>query len=62
MAILKIARMGHPVLQQKAEAVDDPTSPEIQRLINDMNETLDDVGGIGLAAPQVHEGHRVVIY
>ena len=62
MAILKIARMGHPVLQQKAEAVDDPTAPEIQRLINDMKETLDDVGGIGLAAPQVHEGHRVVIY
>ena len=62
MAILKIARMGHPVLQQKAEAVEDPIAPEIQRLINDMSETLDDVGGIGLAAPQVHEGHRVVIY
>ena len=62
MAILKIARMGHPVLQQKAEDVGDPSAPEIQRLINDMNETLDDVGGIGLAAPQVHERHRVVIY
>jgi peptide deformylase len=62
MAILKIARMGHLVLQQKAEEVEDPTASEIHRLINDMNETLDDVGGIGLAAPQVHEGQRVVIY
>ncbi len=62
MAILKIARMGHPALQQKAENVEDPTDPEIHRLIKDMGETLGDVGGVGLAAPQVHEGHRVVIY
>jgi peptide deformylase len=62
MAILKIARMGHPILQQKAGEVEDPTSDDVHRLINDMGETLDDIGGIGLAAPQVHEGQRVVIY
>jgi peptide deformylase len=62
MAILKIARMGHPVLQHKAADVDDPMAPEIQKLIENMSATLDDVGGIGLAAPQVHEGQRVVIY
>jgi peptide deformylase len=62
MAILKIARMGHPVLSRPAEPVADPTSPEIKRLIADMWETLGDVGGIGLAAPQVHVGQRVVIF
>ena len=51
MAILKIARMGHPVLLQKAEPVKDPTAPEIKRLVADMFETLDDIQGAGLAAP-----------
>ena len=45
MAILKIARMGHPVLLQRADPVTDPTSPEIQRLIADMIETMEDAGG-----------------
>ena len=40
MAILKIARMGHPVLMGIAEPVEDPTSPEIARLINDMVDTM----------------------
>jgi len=62
MAILKIARMGHPVLHRKAEPVDDPTAPEIANLINDMIDTLEDAGGIGLAAPQVHVPRRVVIF
>jgi peptide deformylase len=62
MSILKIARMGHPVLERCAAEVDDPTAPEIQRLIADMNETLDDIGGAGLAAPQIHVGLRVVIF
>ena len=62
MAILKIARMGHPVLHQVAETVDDPKDPEIARLINDMIDTLQDAAGIGLAAPQVHVSKRVVIF
>jgi peptide deformylase len=62
MAILKIARMGHPVLKRRAEEVEDPTSPEIAKLIKDMEETLADVGGVGLAAPQVHVPLRVVIF
>jgi peptide deformylase len=62
MAILKIARMGHPVLKRRAEEVQDPTSPEIARLIKDMEDTLADVGGVGLAAPQVHVPLRVVIF
>lgn len=62
MAILKIARMGHPVLRRKADPVADPTAPEIHRLIADMAETLADIGGAGLAAPQVHVPLRVVIF
>ena len=62
MAILKIARMGHPVLKHRAEAVPEPISPEIQQLVRDMAETLQDIGGIGLAAPQVHVSKRVVIF
>ncbi len=62
MAILKIARMGHPILRRKAAQVADPTAPEIRSLVNDMLETLEDVGGIGLAAPQVHVPLRVVIF
>ena len=62
MAILKIARMGHPVLRRKATAVADPTAPEIRNLVNDMLETLEDIGGLGLAAPQIHVPLRVVIF
>ncbi len=62
MAILKLARLGHPVLLARAEPVDDPTAPEITRLLADMAETLDDAGGVGLAAPQVHVPLRLFIY
>jgi peptide deformylase len=62
MAILKIARMGHPVLRRRAAEVADPTAPEIARLVADMLDTLDDAGGVGLAAPQVHVPLRVVIF
>ena len=62
MAILKIAHMGHPVLGRCAEAVDDPSRPEIRRLVNDMIETMLDAPGVGLAAPQVHQGLRIVVF
>ncbi len=62
MAILKIARMGHPVLRRRADEVADPTAPEIARLVADMLDTLADSGGVGLAAPQVHVPLRVVIF
>ena len=62
MAILKLARMGHPVLKRTADAIDDPTAPEIRRLIADMLVTLADASGVGLAAPQVHVPKRLVIF
>ncbi len=62
MALLKIARIGHPVLLAPALAVDDPCAPEIAVLVNDMVETLADADGAGLAAPQVHVGKRVIVF
>jgi peptide deformylase len=62
MAILKIARMGHPVLREKASAVADPGAPDIRALVADMIETMHDAIGTGLAAPQVHVPKRVVVF
>lgn len=62
MSVLKIARMGHPVLGLVAEPVADPADPSVHRLVADMIETLDDIGGLGLAAPQVHVSRRLVIF
>lgn len=61
MAILKIARMGHPVLLRRADPVPDPTAPEMRRLANDMAETMLDANGLGLAAPQVHVPLRLFV-
>ena len=62
MALLKIARMGHPVLRSPAEPVRDPTVREIARLVADMAETMADALGVGLAAPQVHVPLRIVVF
>jgi peptide deformylase len=63
VAILKVARMGHPVLRARALPVppSDIVSPAVQRLIDDLFETMHEYAGIGLAAPQVHEGVRVFV-
>ena len=62
MALLKIARMGHPVLRAVARPVEDPSAPWVRRLVGDMSETMEDASGAGLAAPQVHQSHRIVIF
>jgi peptide deformylase len=63
MSILKVARMGHPVLREEAREVDATTvrSPGFQKLIDDMIETMVEYEGIGLAAPQVHESVRLFV-
>jgi peptide deformylase len=62
MALLKIARMGHPVLRESAEPVENPTAPWVHRLVEDMLETMEDAGGTGIAAPQVHAPLRIVTF
>lgn len=63
MSILKVCRMGHPMLRQVAEhvAAEQIASPEIQALIDDMIDTMDDYDGVGLAAPQVHISLRIAV-
>jgi peptide deformylase len=62
MAILKIARMGNPVLLRQCEPVPDPGAPEIRRLVADMMETMEDAPGVGLAAPQVYQPLRLFVF
>ncbi len=63
MAILKVARMGHPILRRVADPI--PLNliqaAPVQALIHDMFETLQDYDGAGLAAPQVHQSLRLVM-
>ena len=63
MSILKVARMGHPVLRTKARALDKPEirGAAIQKLIDDMIETMHEYHGVGLAAPQIHESVRLFV-
>jgi peptide deformylase len=63
MSILKVARMGHPVLRAKARALDraDLRTPAVQQLIDDMIDTMIEYRGVGLAAPQVHEALRLFV-
>ncbi len=63
MAVLKIARMGHPALRRRAQPVPsrEIRSPQTRRLIDDMIDTLEEYNGVGLAAPQVRESKRIII-
>jgi peptide deformylase len=63
MAILKVARMGHPVLRKVAQKVEPKKikSTEFQQFIDDMIETMYEYEGVGLAAPQVHQSLRVAV-
>ena len=63
MSILKVARMGHPVLRAKARPLEKSeirTAP-MQKLIDDMLDTMREYHGVGLAAPQVHEDIRIFV-
>jgi peptide deformylase len=63
MAILKVARLGHPVLRERARPVspDALRSAEVQRLIDDMIETMHEYDGAGLAANQVHVAQQIAV-
>jgi len=63
MSILKVARMGHPVLRDRARPLEraDIKNARMQTFIDDMIETMMEYRGVGLAAPQVHERLRVFV-
>lgn len=63
MSILKVARMGHPVLREVAQPVQESEfgSPELLKFVEDMFETMNEYTGIGLAAPQVHVSRQIAI-
>ncbi len=62
MAILKIAKLGHPVLVKKTNEISNLSDSQLKKIVYDMSETMLDANGIGLAAPQVHLSHRMFIY
>ena len=62
MAILKIAKLGHPVLVKKTNEINNLKDFNLKKIVFDMSETMLDADGIGLAAPQVHLSHRMFIY
>ncbi len=62
MPILKIAKLGHPVLLKKTNEISKLSNIDINKIVYDMSETMLDANGIGLAAPQVHLSHRLFIY
>ncbi|MEW6325601.1 MAG: peptide deformylase [Nitrospirota bacterium] len=63
MAILKVSRLGHPVLRQVAKPVPPEAiaTPAIQQLIDDMIETMREYDGVGIAAPQVHQSLQIAV-
>ena len=63
MSILKVARMGHPVLREKAREIEkaELRQPAMQKFIDDMIDTMHEYHGVGLAAPQVHEAVRIFV-
>jgi peptide deformylase len=63
MSLLKVARMGHPVLRTRAKEIDrsELRQSSVQKLIDDMIDTMHEYHGVGLAGPQIHEGLRVFV-
>lgn len=62
MAVRKILKMGDPLLLQRAVEVKRFGTPELQELLADMFDTMHAAGGVGLAAPQIGESLRVVVF
>jgi len=62
VAILKIAKLGHPVLLKKTNKISNLNEVDLKQIVYDMSETMIDADGIGLAAPQVHLSYRLFIY
>jgi peptide deformylase len=62
MTVRRVLKMGDPLLYRKAEPVQQFNTPELDRLIADMFDTMAELSGAGLAAPQIGISQRVVIF
>jgi peptide deformylase len=62
MSVREVLRMGHPVLRERARAVEKFATPELRELLQDMQDTMAAKNGAGLAAPQIGVSQRVVIF
>ena len=62
MSILKIAKIGHPILSIKAKLVDKIPDSSLNNLVKDMSETMLEAEGVGLAAPQIHISKQIMIF
>jgi peptide deformylase len=62
MAVRRVLKMGDPLLYRKAEPVQQFNTPELDKLIADMFDTMAELSGAGLAAPQIGVSQRVVIF
>ena len=63
MSLLKVARLGHPVLRKRAREIEraELKQPSVQKLIDAMIDTMHEYHGVGLAGPQIHEGLRIFV-
>ena len=62
MSILKIAKLGHPVLLKKGTEINEFSTKSLKKIVYDMSETMIDYNGIGLAAPQIHLSKRIIVF
>ncbi|HBZ19469.1 MAG TPA: peptide deformylase, partial [Betaproteobacteria bacterium] len=62
MSVRAVLRMGNPTLLERSEEIHDFNTPELNELIQDMKDTMTHLNGAGLAAPQIGELKRVVIF
>ena len=62
MAIKSVLRMGDPRLLRLSDPVREFDTPELRALLADMQDTMAALNGAGLAAPQIGEPWRVVIF
>ena len=62
MTVRRVLKMGDPLLYRKAEPVQQFNTPELDKLIADMFDTMAELSGAGLAAPQIGVSQRVMIF
>jgi peptide deformylase len=62
MAVRPVLKIGNPTLAQVAEQVSEFNTPELERLIVDLRDTMHDLNGAGIAAPQIGVSKQVVIF